>query len=72
MWMKRLLSRHRTDGFGGEGYSGGDSTDDVFVYDGVGIGGGLDGLDGTPQKTEEHRQRYQAQLRAFNAKRTNR
>ena len=38
----------------------------------MGVGDGLDDLDGTPQKTEEHRQRYQAQLRAFNAKRANR
>ena len=37
------------DGSGGEGHYGGDSTDDVFVYAGVGIGYGLDDLDGTPQ-----------------------
>ena len=37
------------------------------MYDGVGVGDGLDDLDGTPEKTEDHRQRYQAQLRAFNA-----
>ena len=59
------------DGSGGEGNFGGDSTD-VFVYEGVGVGDGLDHLDGTPQKTEENRQRCQSQLRAFNAKRTNR
>ena len=29
-------------------------------------------LDGTPQKTDERRKRYQRKLRAFNAKRTNR
>ena len=40
------------DGSGGEDHYGGDSTDDVFVYDGVGIGGGLDDLDGTPQNDE--------------------
>ena len=45
--------------------------DDVFVYYDVGVGDGLDGLDGTPQKAEENRQRYQGQLRAFNAKRAN-
>ena len=56
----------------GEGHSEVDSTDDVFVYEGVGVGDGLDDLDGTLQKTKEHRQRYQAQLRAFNAKRANR
>ena len=60
------------DRSGGEGHSGGDSTDDVFVYDGVGVGGGLDDLDGTPQKTEENRQRCKGQLSAFNTKRTNR
>ena len=60
------------DGSGGEGHSGGDSTDDVFVYDGVDVGDGLDDLDGTPQKTEEHRQRCQGQHRTFNARRTNR
>ena len=60
------------DGYGGEDRTGSDSTDDVFVYDGVGFGDGLDDLDGTPQKTEEHRQRYQGQLRAFNAKHANR
>ena len=59
------------DGSGGEGHSGGDSTDDVFVYDGVGIGDGLDDLDGTPQN-EENRWRCKGQLRAFNTKRTNR
>ena len=61
------------DGSGGEGHFGGDRTDDVFVYDGgVGVGDGLDDLDGTPQKTEENRQRCQGQLRASNTKRTNR
>ena len=60
------------DGSGGEGHFEGDSTDDVFVYDGVGVSDGLDNLDDTPQKTEENRQRCRGQLRAFNAKRTNR
>ena len=60
------------DGSGGEGHSGGDSNDDIFVYDGVGVGDGLDDLEGTPQKTEEHRQLCQGQLRAFNAKCANR
>ena len=55
-----------------EGHSRRDNTDDVFVYDGVGVGDGLEDLDGIPQKTEEYRQRYQAPLRAFNAKRANR
>ena len=59
-------------GSGGEGHSGGDSTDDDFVYDGVGVRDSLDDLNGTLQKTQEHRQRYQAQLRAFNAKGANR
>ena len=45
------------DGSGREGDFGGDSTDDVFVYDGVGVGDGLDNLDDTPQETEENRQR---------------
>ena len=60
------------DGSGGEGHSGGYSTDDVFLYDGVDVRDGLDDLDGTPQKTNERRQRYQRKLHAFNAKRTNR
>ena len=62
----------KDDGSGGEGHSGGDSTDDVFVYDGVGVGDGLDDLDATPRKTDGRRQRYQCKLRALNAKRTNR
>ena len=56
------------DGSSGEGHSGGDSNDDVFVY----VGDGLDDLDGTPQKTDERRQRHQRKLCAFNAKRANR
>ena len=56
----------------GQGQSGGDSTHDVFLYDGVGVGDGLDDLDGPLQKTEKHRQRYQAQFCTFNAKRANR
>ena len=59
-------------GSGGEAHLGGDSNDDVFVYDGVGVGDGLDDLVRTLQKTEGNRQRYQGQLRAFNAKRANR
>ena len=59
------------DGSCREGYSGGDSTDDVFVYDGVGVGDGLNDLDGTPQK-EKKRQRCKGQLCAFKTKRTNR
>ena len=42
------------------------------MYDGVGVGDGMGDLDGTPQKTDERRQRYQRKLRAFKAKRTNR
>ena len=60
------------DGSGGEGQSGGDSTDDVLLYDGVDVRDGLDDLDGTPQKTDERRKRYQRKLRALNTKRTNR
>ena len=70
--VKSRPTSSENDGFGGEGHFGGDGTDDVFVYDGVGVGDGLDDLDGTPQKTDERRQRYQHKLRAFNAKRTNR
>ena len=70
--MKSRPTSSEDDESGGKGHSGGDSTDDVFVYDGVTVGNGLDDLDGTPQKTEKNRQRYQAQLRAFNAKRANR
>ena len=55
------------DGSGEEGHFGVDGTGDVFVYDGVGVGDGLDDLDGTTQEAEEHWQRYQAQFRAFNA-----
>ena len=60
------------DGPGEEGHSGGHSNDDVFVYGGVGVGDGLDDLDGTPHKTDERRQRYQGQPRAFNVMRANR
>ena len=70
--MKSRPTISENDGSGGEGHSGGENTDDVFVYYGMGIGDGLDDLDGTPKEAEGHRQRYQAQLRAFNAKRTNR
>ena len=70
--MKSRPTSSEDNESGGEGHSRGDSNDDVFVYDGVGVGDGLDDLDGTPQKTEEHRQRYQGQLRAFSAKRANR
>ena len=70
--MKSRLTSFEDDGSNGEGHFGGDSTDDVFVYDGVEFGDGLDDLDGTPQTTEENRQRCQGQLRAFSTKRTNR
>ena len=56
--MKSRPISSEDDGSGGEGHSGGDSTDDIFVYDGVGVSDGLDDLDGTPQNTEEHRQWY--------------
>ena len=46
------------NGSGGKGHVGSGSTDDGFVYDGVGVGNGLDGLDGTPQEAEERRKRY--------------
>ena len=69
--MKSRPTSSEDDGSGGEGHFGGDSTDDVFVYDGVGVGDGLDDLDGTPQKTDERRQWHQRKLRASNAKRTN-
>ena len=36
------------DESGGEGHSGSYSTDDVFVYDGVSVGDGLDDLDSIP------------------------
>ena len=67
--VKNRPKSSEDDGSGGEGHSGGDSTDDGFVYDGVGVGGDLDDPDGTPQETEEHRQRYQGQLRAKRANR---
>ena len=69
--MKSRPTSFKDDGSGGEGHFGGDSTDDVFVYDGVDVGDGLDDLDGTSQTTEENRQRCQGQLRAFSTKRTN-
>ena len=46
--MKSRPTSSEDDGSGGEGHFRGDSTDDVFVYDGVGVGDGLDDLDGTP------------------------
>ena len=70
--VKSRPTSSEDDGLGGEGHFGGGSTDDIFVYDGVGVGDGLGDLDGTPQKTDERRQRYQRKLGAFNAKRTNR
>ena len=70
--VKSRPTTSEDDGSGGEGHSEGDSIDDVFVYDGVGVGDGLDDLDGTPQKTDERWQRYHRKLRAFNTKRTNR
>ena len=70
--MKSRPTSFEDDGSGGEGHFGGDSTDDVFVYDGVDVGDGPDDLDGTPQTTEENRQRCQGQRRAFSTKRTNR
>ena len=66
-----FLTSSEDDGSGGEGHSGGDSTGDVFLYDGVDIRDGLDDLDGTSQKTDYRGLRYQRKLRAFNAKRTN-
>ena len=70
--IKSWPTSSEDDRFGREGHSGGDSTDDVFLYDGVGVDDGLDDLDGTLQMAEEHWQRYQVQFRAFNAKRANR
>ena len=70
--VKRRPGSSEDDESGGEGHSGSDSSDGVFVYNGMGVGDGLDELDGTPQKTKEHRQRYQGQLCAFKAKRANR
>ena len=70
--MESRPTSSEDDGSGGEGHSEGDSTDDVFLYGGVNVRDGLDDLDGTPQKTDERRKRYQRKLRAFNAKRTNR
>ena len=70
--VKSRPTSSEDDGSGGQGHFGGDSTDDVFLYDGVGVRDGLDDLDNTPQKTDERRKRYQRKLRAFNAKRINR
>ena len=67
--VKNRPKSSKDDGSGGERHSGGDNTDDGFVYDGVVVGDDLDDLDGTPQETEEHRQRYQGQLRAKRANR---
>ena len=50
--MKSRPTSSEDGGSDGEGHSGGASTDDVFVHDGVGIGDGLDDLDGTPQNEE--------------------
>ena len=68
--MKIWPTTSEDDESGGEGHSEGDSIDDIFVYDGVGVGDGLDDLDGTLQKTDERRQMNHRKLRAFNAKRT--
>ena len=54
--MKSRPTNSQDGGSGLEDHSGGDSTDEVFVYDGVGVGDSLDDLDGTPQEAEEHRQ----------------
>ena len=70
--VKSRPTSSEDDGSGGEGHSGGDSTDDGFVYNGVYVSDGLNDLDVTPQKTDERRQRYQRKFRALNAKRTNR
>ena len=70
--VKSRPTSSEDDGSGGEGHSGDDSTDNVFLYDGVDVRDGLDDLDDTPQKTDERRKRYQRKLRAFNTKRINR
>ena len=70
--VKSRPTSSEDDGSSGEGHSWGDRTDDVFVYDNVGVGNGLDDLDGAPQETDERRQRYTRKFRAFNARRTNR
>ena len=70
--VRSMPTSFEDDGSGREGHFGGDSTDDFFVYDGVGVGDGLGDLDGTPQKADERRQRYQRKLHAFNTKHTNR
>ena len=52
--VKSRSTSSEDDGSGEDGHSGGDNnTNDVFVYDGVGVGDGLDDLDGTPQKTQK-------------------
>ena len=51
--MKSSPTSSEDDGIGGEDHFGGDSTDDVFVYEGVGVGDELDDLDGIPQKTDD-------------------
>ena len=56
--MKSRPTSSYDDGSGGEGLSGGGSTDDVFLYDAADVRDGLDDLDGAPQKTDERRQRY--------------
>ena len=70
--VKSRPTSSEDDGSGGEGHSGGDSTDDVFLYDGVDVRDGLDDLDSIPQKTDERRKRYQRKRRVFNIKRINR
>ena len=70
--MKSRPRSSKDNGSGGQGHSGGYSNHEVFLYDGVGVGDGLDDLDGTLQKKEECSQRFQAQLRAYNAKRASR
>ena len=50
--VKSSPTSSEDDGFDGEDHFGGDSTDDVFMYEGVGVGDELDDLDGIPQKTD--------------------
>ena len=46
-FMKSRPRSSEDDGSGGEGHSGGDSNHDIFVYDGMGVGGGLLMMAGT-------------------------
>ena len=65
--VKSQPTSSEDDGSGGEGHTGGDSTNMFSCTAARALI-----LSDTPRKAEEHRQRYQAQFCVFNAERANR